>query len=695
MHTPESLEQLLNEAFALHQDGNLVEAQALYKTIIEQDNTHANAFFLLGLTFLQQDDYSQSVRFISSAISVNPDVAEYYNHLATALYRQGRIIDSIVYLQKAIFIDPNNAEAYFNLGNIYLAQEKYQDAIDAFNKALSVAPKHEGAQHNLANCLLKLERYQEASDLFSKLLLISHNMDYFKENISCLIKLEKHNEVKLLLENHLAQYPNDLEMKCELAFTLQNLGHYEDASSVYKEVIATKPSSPIIYYNFGRVLHALHLYHDAIIAYQQAVLLGSSNSKTFFNLGNAYHEIKRYKEAIFCYEKACSLKPDYVAALGNWGNALFALHNFDDAIALYNRALDYDPQDIKALFNRALAFSAMRNPNAAVSDLKTVIALRPDYATAHFELAWCYLLFGYFHKGWAKFESRLTFVATSQQPASITGTLWRGEPLAEKTLLLWFEGSENSGFGESIHFIRYVKLLKALDAKVIVLTQSLLVSLFKNMPGIERVIDAKEDLPFYDYHCPIMSLAHRFDTNLTNIPSDVPYLFCTPTKKQKWLPSLTNARLIVGIVWRGIHEMGRSAQRYIALNDLLSVFDERVLIVILQMDITDDERELLNTRTNVLYASDSLTDFDDTAALIDSIDLVISIDNSVAHLTGALAKPLWLLLHELSDWRWLLDRSDSPWYPTARLFRQKINGDWSNVIDELSTALNSKLSSFH
>ncbi|MEQ1935217.1 MAG: hypothetical protein ABL962_15255, partial [Fimbriimonadaceae bacterium] len=263
--------------------------------------------------------------------------------------------------------------------------------------------------------------------------------------------------------------------------------------------------------------------------------------------------------------------------------------------------------------------------------------------------------------------------------------LWLGNaPLEGKTILLHSE----QGYGDTLHFCRYAKLVAALGARVILEVQPTLLPLLANLEGTHQVIPKGDALPHFDYHCPLLSLPLAFKTDLETIPADIPYVFSDTTHAAMWRDKLgKKTRLRVGLVWSGSPAQANDHNRSIALAQLLPLLHEGVEWISLQQDVRASDAGLLSQRTDIRQFGDQLKDFADTAALVESMDIVVTVCTSVAHLAGAMGKPTWVLLCFNADWRWLLDRADSPWYPTARLFRQPAIGDWTTVISSVSKEL--------
>jgi len=306
------------------------------------------------------------------------------------------------------------------------------------------------------------------------------------------------------------------------------------------------------------------------------------------------------------------------------------------------------------------------------------LAVRPNYAEARWNMSLVQLLTGDFYGGWREYEWRWKNKGLELFKRDFAQPLWLGETEIEgKTILLHSE----QGFGDTIQFSRYVPLIAARGARVLLEVPAPLKDLVVSLAGVAQVISAQDEPPRFDLHCPLLSLPLALGTRMETIPAHVPYFAVPAESMRRWHAALgSKHRLRIGLAWSGGPRHKKDANRSIKLHSLLPFLDVEADFISLQKDVRADDATVLQGRTDLAHFGDKLDTFADTAAVIGSLDLVISVDTSVAHLAGALAKPVWILLPFLPDWRWLLDREDSPWYPTARLFRQNAPGDWSSVI---------------
>jgi tetratricopeptide (TPR) repeat protein len=587
-------------------------------------------------------------------LNVQADHFDGLQMLGILRYQQGRLIEALSLLGAALQTRSNFAPAHLNYGLVLDALGRHEEALVSFDRALSVKPDYVDAYNNRGYALQDLKRPGEALASYDKALAIqpSHAKALF-------------NRGSVLLDLH----------------------RPADALESYDRALAVKPDYVEALNNRGLVLLDLHRPAEALASFDRALAIRPDYARALNNRGNILQDLKRPAEALASYEKLLAVRPDYVEALYNRGVVLRDLHRPAEALASFDRALSIAPDHVDALNNRGIVLRDMKRPREALASYDRALALKPDHAEMHSNRSGLRLLLGDFEGGWEEFEWRWRTQEFAPWRRDFAVPLWLGEePLAGKTILLHAE----QGFGDAIQFGRYVPLVAARGAKVILEVPPPLTALFSGIEGALLVVGRGEKLPEFDCHCPLLSLPLAFETRLETIPATIPYLSASEDRVTKWKERLpeTGVRRI-GIAWAGNPNFKGDQTRSIGLDrlsPLLSVAG--VEFVGLQKELREGDREILKNNSHVKYVGDAIEDFSDTAAIMSSVDLVISSDTSVAHLAGALGKPVWVLLQYVADWRWLLERSDNPWYPTARLFRQPDIYDWESVIrrvkDELS-----------
>jgi Flp pilus assembly protein TadD len=383
----------------------------------------------------------------------------------------------------------------------------------------------------------------------------------------------------------------------------------------------------------------------------------------------------RPAEALEHETRALALRPGHLEALCNRGIALRALDRVVEALADYDRVLAARPDFVPALSLRGVALAALNRHAEAIECYSRAIAIEPHYAPAHLNKGLSELVTGDFDSGWRDFEWRWTGSDTQIAKRPFTQPQWRGENARGKTVLIHAE----QGLGDAIQVSRYIPAMIERGIDVVLEVPPALEGLLSQLGG--RVVRMGEPLPAFDLHCPILSLPLAFGTRLDSIPATVPYLRAPAAHAARWRDRLgPRDRTRVGLAWSGSTTLRNDRNRTLALSRLGRLRDPRWSLVSLQKEIRDADRAALASGEPIRHFGDQLEDFLDTAALIEQLDVVISVDTAVAHLAGALGKPVWILLPFSPDWRWLLDRDDSPWYPTAKLFRQPTPGDWDSVV---------------
>jgi tetratricopeptide (TPR) repeat protein len=439
--------------------------------------------------------------------------------------------------------------------------------------------------------------------------------------------------------------------------------------------------------NLGLALHATGRWEEAIASYRNALQLAPDHPEILYNLANTYLELGRIDDALAHFNAVLAKNPDHVGARVNRGNTLLRFNRPIEAIASYDAALARMPGHPQILTNRGHALRRLDRPVEALAGFEAAIAAKSDFAEAHFEAAMARLSLGDFAAGWKAYEWRWRTGAFAAQRRQFRAPLWLGDAsVAGKTILLHAE----QGFGDAIQFIRYAPLLASQGAKVVCEVQPELLPLLAQLENTQdiTVIAKGAPLPAFDLHCPLLSLPLAFGTQLETIPAAVPYLAVPAERLAQWRERLPPGGPRVGFVWSGQPSHKNDANRSIPLKRLAGLFENfPVRCFSLQSQMRDADSEVLKGLPNLVRLGDSFRDFADTAAVIALLDVVVSVDTAVAHLAGAMGKPVVILLPYAADFRWLRGRDDSPWYPQAKLLRQPEFGDWDSVIGRLRDEL--------
>ena len=466
-----------------------------------------------------------------------------------------------------------------------------------------------------------------------------------------------------------------------------DLKHYDEALAAYDKALALKPDLENAWVGRGNVFYELKRYDEALAAYDKALALKPDLDEAWLGRGNVFYELKRYDEAFAAYDKTLARKPDFGKAWLGRGNVFYELKRYDEAFAAYDKALALKSDLEGAWLGRANIFSEQGHIHEAIACCNRAIALKPNFAEAFYVKSLCLLLLGDFEQGWLLFEWRKKR-AKSNILKCYLRPLWLGnEDIAGKTLYIHPEFY----LGDMIQICRYAKIVEEKrGAKVIISVQRPLQELLKTLSPTTVIIDENLEPGNFDYHCPLMSLPLAFKTTIESIPSNVPYLHADDAMVVKWKDKVGNKGVKIGICWQGnANVIGRS----FPLAELYNISQiPNVRLISLQKF---NGLEQLTKMPNVMNVEVFEDDFDandyrsffDLAALMMNLDLVITLDTSIAHLPGALARPTWVALKKVTDWRWGLIQRECPWYPTVKLFRQNNEGDWTSVFSEIHNEL--------
>lgn len=457
-------------------------------------------------------------------------------------------------------------------------------------------------------------------------------------------------------------------------------GALDEARVLYERVLRIEPKHPDALHLLGLVWCAKGDSKKGIQLIRRAIAYFPRFPDALSNLGFVLQSLGREEEALASFDKALAIMPDSIAALNNRGNTLMILGRLDEALTCFDRALAIAPGHAETLNNRANSLRYLGKLDEALTAFERALAIKPDFAEAHWNESLCLLAYGDFHRGWERYEWRWRTRQFAREKQDFSGPLWLGkEDVSSKTVLLHAE----QGLGDTLQFCRYAPAVAARGATVILAVHPPLKELLRSLPGAARVVSLDEAVPSFDFHCPLMSLPLALGTHVETVPAEVPYLSANPIRVARWRERLEELEgLKIGLVWAGQPAGDRVDQRRsMRLEQMLEVGSvEGVALISVQKGEAANQVRALGTGSGLVDWTEELTDFVDTAALVAALDLVISVDTSVAHLAGSLGKPVWVLNRYDRCWRWLTNRDDSPWYPTMRLFTQPNPGDWADVM---------------
>jgi tetratricopeptide (TPR) repeat protein len=470
------------------------------------------------------------------------------------------------------------------------------------------------------------------------------------------------------------------------AFKYHQEGNLKEAKNIYEQILKHKPNHFDALQLLGILYGQINKKDKAIKLLELALQIKPDDAATLNNYGVILTEVNRTNDSYEVLDKATNIKPDYAEAYSNKGNTLKLLEKYDDAVKAYSKAIQLKPNYAEAYNNRGVIYKELSQMNLALKDLKKAISLKPDYPEANSTMGVTLLLTGNFSKGWEQYEWRWKDLSDPSVIRSFKQPLWDGKKsLKDKSILLYSE----QGLGDTIQFSRYILLIKALGAKVILETHKELLNIVGSIDSNITVILMGQTLPHFDFQCPLLSLPLKFGTGLKNIPSPNRYIWADKRIVPKWKKKIgSQKKPLIGLAWEGNPLHKNDYNRSILLAELIPHLPKKYEYIGLQKDIRESNLKTLKRSSMIDNLIDNNVSMDDTAAIIENLDIVISVDTSVAHLSASMGKPTWILLPFVPDWRWLLNRNDSPWYKSVKLFRQEKRGNWELVFKDLNKKLN-------
>ena len=523
-----------------------------------------------------------------------------------------------------------------------------------------------------------------------------HLVDHFPRNAQTLFALgtaecQAGNAINGLrfIDESLVILPNNPAGHYNKGHALGTLGRLREAQESYRRAADLNPNYAEAHLSLGNASYELGELEEALLSYERAARITPDVPQIHFNLGNVLRELNRPDEALRAYERAVQLNPEFAQALGNLGSLLCDRDRVNEGLSRLNRAIQLMPESPELYLNRGLVMRNIRKPDEALLNYEMSIRARPDFAEAYFQKAELLLLLGNYTEGWNLYDWRWATRLRKRESLYDAYPLWTGrESIRNRSMLIHPE----VGFGDFLMFFRFVHLVKDLGARLVIHAPESLISLLTGQGEDIVVVDKDSRLPLVDFQCPIMDLPRALATTTETIPRRVPYLYVPELAKEKWRVRLGKSQKHrVGLMWAGRfnRDIDRSIfrSRSMDLNLLKPLLETPVEFHSLQKEVRQADAEFLLSAKEVANHQFAIMDFSDTAALIEHMDLVISIDTSVAHLAGALGKEVWVMLPYSTDYRWGLEGRATPWYPTATLFRQASVGDWEGVVNEVRAEL--------
>jgi tetratricopeptide (TPR) repeat protein/glycosyltransferase involved in cell wall biosynthesis len=595
----------------------------------------------------QAGRFAEAEHLCRQILKWQPQQPEALHLLGRTLHQSGNLVGAIACYQQLLSLRPQDPQIHNNLGVAFKVQGQIELAIDHYQQALALQPNAPGVHNNLGNLWRQQGQLEEALAAYQQAIAIDPNYADALNSLGLVLREQGQTEAAIAhYQQMLARSPQNADAYNHLGNAFQEQKQFEAAIPCYQKALQLRPDAPAFYNNLGAALQELNRLTASIAAYQQAIALKLDYPDAYYNLGNALRNQDRFEAAIAAYRQAIVLQPNYPQAFNNLGLVLYELNQLTASIAAYQQAL----------------------------------ILKPNYPDAHLNLSLSLLTLGQLQQGFQEYEYRWQVQGKNfKPPRNFDQPLWDGSPLTGQTILLHAE----QGFGDTIQFIRYAALVAERGGRVVVECQVALIRLLRSIPSIQSLVAAGTPLPAFQVHTPLLSLPRLLETTSDTIPAQIPYLQPPSTSWQLEAPP---GVLKVGLVWAGSPDHQSDRHRSCPFTHFLKLLDLPG-ICFYSLQKGDRTADLSQAEGRIQDLGEQLEDFADTAAAIAQLDLMISVDTSVAHVAGALGHPVWVLLSFAPDWRWQRDRSDTPWYPTMRLFRQAALGDWNGAIDQVIAAL--------
>lgn len=603
-----------------------------------------------AIALFQQGQFAAAEAGFRAVMKRDPRNFDALHFAGVVAAQSGRLEEGATLIRRALAINPRNAGALGNLGSALIRLGRYEEALSSLDRALAADPKAASAHHNRGFALLKLKRFDQAIAAFDRAIELKPDFaEAHNDRGGAFSDQDKFDHALAAYEKALSLRPGYSGYMVNVALVLGNLQRHPEALAMAEKALRITPDDTGALIARTRALLALGRPAEGLADTDCALKITPGLVQGHLWRSAALILLGQPEAALMAAETARKLAPQDAAAHSGYGFALGNLNRLQDALAAYDEALRLKPNDREALWNRALALLAL----------------------------------GRFEEGWLAYEARNLRQKTLAARKYPKPLWWGKQPLKDQHLYVYWE----QGLGDTLQFARYALLAAAAGAQVTLSVQDPLLRLFKDFDPSVTIIGQNDEAAEFDLHCPLMTLPLAFGTRLETIPAwENGYLKAPSEDAARWDQRLPAGRRRIGLVWRGSQTHGNDANRSVRLDRIFPMLETGDVWVSLQKEVRDADRAALQA-SGLVDVSTELDDFADTAALISTLDLVIAVDTSVAHLAAALGKPTWVMVPFAPDFRWLLDREDTPWYPKMRLFRQRRAGDWDGVIARIGEAL--------
>jgi tetratricopeptide (TPR) repeat protein len=640
-------------AVAAHRAGRFNEAESIYRQFLAQNPNNFDALHMLGLVSYQRGDPQAGIQLISEALRINPNNAPAWSNLAEVYRQAGRMAEAENASRRGIGLDPNLGPAHVNLAMVLLHTGRVAEALPVAQRGVQLSPNDAAAHNVLGVCLSELQRTHEA---------IPHLAESVRLN------------------------PNDAGAASALGLCYVRVEQPEQAKAAMEHAVKMAPNNPAILLNMGAMYAQMEDWELAAKWIQKTLDISPDYTLALEHMASVTTSLKRFEEAIDMCKRVLKINPQAMDSYATMGEAMMNLGRFEETIEEMRRALTIKewPTVYQSLSN---AYVRTGRPDEGIKYVDKALALDPKNAILHFNKAIILLLMGRYQEAWKEFEWRWQHPRMVGRNRRFSVRQWNGEQLNGKRIFLHAE----QGLGDTIFFGRYATLIaEQYGGKVVMWVQTQMKELVRTVPGVVEVIGEGEPIPAFDCHLAIMSLPCVFNTTVETVPNKVPYIKTDPARREHWRQEFARRtnKFKVGLVWEGgpfqpeNFLRSNSLAAYAPLADVPGV-------AFFGLQKGPAEAQCANPPAGMDFTNlgPYIKDFSDTAAILDNLDLLISIDTSVIHVAGALAKPIWMLLAYSPGQMWMFEREDSPWYPTMKIYRQPAFKDWATPVGRVKQDL--------
>ena len=660
--------------------GGLFRSLFKPKSPVPASGPEADPLYAQAISAFESKDLAAAIAHLDGFLALRPDHAEAYYKRANALKDLGQFEAALRSYDSAVDRNPDHAYAWCNRGVVQQALGLFEAALASYDRALVLDPGDAVAHSNRGLLLQRASRWEMARDSFDRALAINPGMVqiwFHRGNV--LLQTRQFEAALASYDRAVVLKPDHSEAHYNRGVLLEKLHQHSAALESYDRAIAIQPLFYQAHFNRAGLLKERGDREGALAAYERVIAAKSDYAEGHVNRGVVLQELGRHDEALAACDRAIAIRPEYAEAFFNRGNVLKIEERFDAALDSYDRAIAIKPAYAEAHCDRAGVLLELGRVGEAVASYERATTIQPEFSEANYNRSLALLLQGDYSEGWPLYEWRWKNAARLLGEArAIAAPLWLGnESIAGKTILLYNE----QGFGDTLQFCRFAKSVADLGATVILEVQAPLVSLLSSLDGPFRVVSEGSSPSGFDYHCPLLSLPAALKITIDTIPAPPRYVHSDPGKVALWRTRLGDRhRPRIGLAWSGNPLQGHDRNRSARLADWIGYLPRDFEYCCLQKEIRAADREVLAQNPWISTFEAEWSDFSDTAALCECVDLVLSVCTSAAHLSAALGRPTWVVLAFNADWRWLVGREDSPWYPTARLYRQPVRGAWGEVL---------------